>query len=247
MVVAVAAGASFMLSEAIDRYLPVREAEVTVGVGDLLDRAEAGTAGGGSEIGRQTPNSPLEYPQAVFSVLFRPTISTPTHSATGSLPPKPRRSFCCSPSRGNESSRCRPSQFGAHTCCSVSCTSAFSRFRVVVFRQHRRARPTASPGLAVRAGATGTPRCPGDCIDAQVGQSADLSATRRCQPARCDAPANGPAAMTWPDLDPAHLICQVDGVSLVLDRRTGRMARLDAIAQFVIEQRDHFRVSTTLR
>ena len=74
MVVAVAAGASFMLSEAIDRYLPVREAEVTVGVGDLLDRAEAGTAGGGSEIGRQTPNSPLEYPQAVFSVLFRPTI-----------------------------------------------------------------------------------------------------------------------------------------------------------------------------
>ena len=46
----------------------------TEAVGELLDRAATGLDEGGSEIDRPSPNNPLEYPGAVFSVLFRPTI-----------------------------------------------------------------------------------------------------------------------------------------------------------------------------
>jgi hypothetical protein len=74
VVVALAIAAAFMLGQAVDRFLPVSEATGVDAVGELLDQAESGTSSGGSEVGRQTPNSPLEYPQAVFSVLFRPTI-----------------------------------------------------------------------------------------------------------------------------------------------------------------------------
>jgi len=73
-VVGLAAAAAFTLGQTIDRLLPVTESTGTEAVGELLDRAESGTAAGGSEIERLTPNSPLEYPAAVFSVLFRPTI-----------------------------------------------------------------------------------------------------------------------------------------------------------------------------
>ncbi len=75
IVVGLAIAAAFALGQAVDRLLPVsNEATGVEAVGDLLDRAESGTAAGGSQIARQTPNSPFEYPQAVFSVLFRPTI-----------------------------------------------------------------------------------------------------------------------------------------------------------------------------
>ncbi len=75
IVIGLAIVAAFALGEAVDRLLPVNnDATGVEAVGDLLDRAESGTAEGGSQISRQTPNSPLEYPQAVFSVLFRPTI-----------------------------------------------------------------------------------------------------------------------------------------------------------------------------
>jgi hypothetical protein len=72
-------GMAFLLSEAVDRFLPQRGPEVTteVGVGtlgQLLDRAESGTSDGGSEIDRPSPNNPFEYPKAAFTVLFRPTI-----------------------------------------------------------------------------------------------------------------------------------------------------------------------------
>ena len=43
-------------------------------VGDVFDKASAGTASGGSEIDRPLPNSPFEYPGAAFTVLFRPTL-----------------------------------------------------------------------------------------------------------------------------------------------------------------------------
>jgi hypothetical protein len=72
-------GMAFALSEAVDRFLPQRGVEVTSEVnvsvvGELLDRAESGTSDGGSEIDRPSPNNPFEYPKAVFTVLFRPTI-----------------------------------------------------------------------------------------------------------------------------------------------------------------------------
>ena len=70
---------AFVLSEAVDRFLPQRDVDVTTevsvdAVGELLDRAESGTSDGGSEIDRPSPNTPFEYPGAVFTVLFRPTI-----------------------------------------------------------------------------------------------------------------------------------------------------------------------------
>ena len=74
LVVGLAVAASFMLGQAVDRFLPVSETTGVDAVGELLDQAESGTSSGGSEVERQTPNSPFEYPQAVFSVLFRPTI-----------------------------------------------------------------------------------------------------------------------------------------------------------------------------
>ena len=75
LVAALAVAAAFMLGQAVDRFLPVSESTGVGGAGELLDQAESGTASGGSAIERQTPNSPLEYPQAVFSVLFRPTVA----------------------------------------------------------------------------------------------------------------------------------------------------------------------------
>lgn len=82
-VVVLMAAMAFALSEAVDRFLPERNtqtgvelsSEVSVdSVGELLDRAESGTSDGGSEIDRPSPNNPFEYPAAVFTVLFRPTI-----------------------------------------------------------------------------------------------------------------------------------------------------------------------------
>ena len=75
LVVGLAVAAAFMLGQAVDRFLPVSESTGVGGAGELLDQAESGTASGGSAIERQTPNSPFEYPQAVFSVLFRPTVA----------------------------------------------------------------------------------------------------------------------------------------------------------------------------
>ncbi len=74
-VVVLVAAMAFVLAQALDRLLP-RGSEATGvdAVGEVLDRAETGTDEGGSQIDRPSPNSPFEYPQAVFSVLFRPTI-----------------------------------------------------------------------------------------------------------------------------------------------------------------------------
>ena len=74
-VVVLMAAMAFTLGRAVDLLLPNSEAaSTTAAVGELLDRAESGTDAGGSEIDRPTPNTPLEYPYAVMSVLFRPTI-----------------------------------------------------------------------------------------------------------------------------------------------------------------------------
>ena len=74
-IVVLMAAMAFVLGQAVDRLLPNSEAtSTTEAVGELLDRAESGTDGGGSQIDRPTPNTPLEYPGAVLSVLFRPTI-----------------------------------------------------------------------------------------------------------------------------------------------------------------------------
>ena len=78
-VVVLMVGMAFVLSETVDRVLPHSDdgvvSTVDVGtLGELLDRAESGTADGGSEIDRPTPNTPFEYPSAAFTVLLRPTI-----------------------------------------------------------------------------------------------------------------------------------------------------------------------------
>jgi hypothetical protein len=66
---------AFGLGRAVDRLLPLRSESTGVeAVQEVLDRAETGTDEGGSQIDRPSPNSPVEYPSAVFSVLFRPTI-----------------------------------------------------------------------------------------------------------------------------------------------------------------------------
>ena len=85
------AAMAFVLGQAVDRLLPQtrRRRATTEAVGELLDRAETGTDEGGSEIDRPTPNTPLEYPDAVFSVLFRPTILEAGRPATSS--PRSRR------------------------------------------------------------------------------------------------------------------------------------------------------------
>ena len=72
--VVVAAVAAFTLGQATERLLPASESSGVGAAGELLDRATDGTDSGDSTIEGTTPNSPLEYPQAVFSVLFRPTI-----------------------------------------------------------------------------------------------------------------------------------------------------------------------------
>jgi hypothetical protein len=68
------AGMAFVLSRAVDRLLPTSDSTGTQAVGELLERAETGTDEGGSEIDNPRPNNPIEYPAAVFTVLFRPTI-----------------------------------------------------------------------------------------------------------------------------------------------------------------------------
>lgn len=73
-VVALMVALAFSLSIAADRILPANDSAGVEAVGDLLDRAESGTDEGGSEIDNPLPNSPLTYPLAVFTVLFRPTI-----------------------------------------------------------------------------------------------------------------------------------------------------------------------------
>ncbi len=76
-VVVLSAGMAFVFARTVDEYLPqTEEAPIsnTEAAGRLLDRAEAGTDEAGSQIERLTPSSPLEYPYAAFSVLFRPTV-----------------------------------------------------------------------------------------------------------------------------------------------------------------------------
>ncbi len=73
-VVVLAAVASLALAKAVDRFLPSAVDHDITEAGELLDRAESGTADGGSEIARTTPTSPLDYPNAAFTVLFRPTL-----------------------------------------------------------------------------------------------------------------------------------------------------------------------------
>lgn len=72
-------GLAFAMSEAVDRFLPLSRVETSseVGleaVGELLDVAAIGTSELGEEVDRPSANNPLEYPEAVFTVLFRPTI-----------------------------------------------------------------------------------------------------------------------------------------------------------------------------
>ena len=74
-IVVLVAAMAFTLGRAVNTLLPNTPATSTSeGIGELLDKAESGTDTGGSEIDRPSPNSPLEYPAAVVSVLFRPTI-----------------------------------------------------------------------------------------------------------------------------------------------------------------------------
>ena len=69
------AALAFVLGRAVDRLLPFQSDTTGVdAIGEVLDRAETGTEDGGSLIDRPSPNNPLEYPSAVFSVLFRPTL-----------------------------------------------------------------------------------------------------------------------------------------------------------------------------
>jgi hypothetical protein len=69
------AGLAFVFGRTVDEFLPQEESiSATEAAGELLDRAESGTASGGSEIERLTPSSPLEYPYTAFSVLLRPTL-----------------------------------------------------------------------------------------------------------------------------------------------------------------------------
>lgn len=79
-------GLAFAFGKTVDYLVPpntyifskegqVIEAGTGLGALDTaFQKATAGTAGGGSEIDRPLPNSPLEYPGAAFTVLFRPTL-----------------------------------------------------------------------------------------------------------------------------------------------------------------------------
>jgi len=68
------AGMAFTLGRAVDRILPESATEGVDAVGELLERAEDGTDEAGSEIESLVPTSPIDYPYAAFSVLFRPTL-----------------------------------------------------------------------------------------------------------------------------------------------------------------------------
>ncbi|MCU0271280.1 MAG: hypothetical protein MUF83_21940 [Acidimicrobiales bacterium] len=66
---------AFVLGQVVDRFLPTTSEEgTTEAVGQLFDKAGGGTDEGSSAIDQPLPNSPLEYPAAAFTVLFRPTI-----------------------------------------------------------------------------------------------------------------------------------------------------------------------------
>jgi hypothetical protein len=65
---------AFVLGQAVDRFIPVTEETGVEAATLLLEKAAGGTAEAGSDIDRPLPNSPLEYPQAAFTVLFRPTL-----------------------------------------------------------------------------------------------------------------------------------------------------------------------------
>jgi hypothetical protein len=66
---------AYVLGQVVDRFLPTTVAETTTdAVGQLLDKAGGGTAEGASSIDQPLPNSPLEYPGAAFTVLFRPIL-----------------------------------------------------------------------------------------------------------------------------------------------------------------------------
>ena len=70
-------GLAFVFARTVDQFLPQTKdspVSVTEAAGQLLDRAAASTAQGGSQIERVSPSSPVDYPVAVFSVLFRPTL-----------------------------------------------------------------------------------------------------------------------------------------------------------------------------
>ncbi|MDQ3275311.1 MAG: hypothetical protein M3Q39_09870 [Actinomycetota bacterium] len=87
MVGIVAAGMSFVFASTVDRFLPTSEETGLGAAGQLLEKAEYGTSTEEtqSELRRENPeespdegtptvNSPLEYPEAVLSVLFRPWL-----------------------------------------------------------------------------------------------------------------------------------------------------------------------------
>lgn len=82
---------SVVLGQAVDRFLPQQSVETSTtvaqqgspvpgepGIGDLFDRAASGTDEGGSSIDGVLPTSPLDYPYAAFTVLFRPTLAEVT-------------------------------------------------------------------------------------------------------------------------------------------------------------------------
>lgn len=74
---------AFVLSRAVDRLLPYQsDSSGIAAVGEVLDRAETGTDEGGSEIDRPSPGNPLEYPNAAFTVLFRPTLLEAEEAST---------------------------------------------------------------------------------------------------------------------------------------------------------------------
>jgi hypothetical protein len=62
------AGAAAFASGPLEQLLPRQEE----GFGAVLEATTQQTSIGGSEIEVSTPNSPLEYPQAFFTVMFRP-------------------------------------------------------------------------------------------------------------------------------------------------------------------------------
>ncbi len=82
-----AAGMSFAFARTVDRFLPVSDETGLGAAGQLLEKAEYGTSEEGAQTdirrenleespdeGTPSANSPLEYPTAMLSVLFRPWI-----------------------------------------------------------------------------------------------------------------------------------------------------------------------------
>ncbi len=67
-------GLAFMFGQTAKYLVPGSTKNDVAVVGQVFDKATAGTAGGGSVIDRPLPNNPLQYPGAAFTVLFRPTI-----------------------------------------------------------------------------------------------------------------------------------------------------------------------------